>query len=119
MSYIHKKGWTSSVNKMITRQQISDTIAYGFIRTTHAKAKITQIYLEKLITLAKKGGLDAKRKAAAVLLTTKNRTKEDLLHDLFHSLAPKYAKRPGGYTRVLKLGARKGDQAEESILQLV
>lgn len=119
MSYVNKKGRTSSVKAMITRQQISDVLSYGYIRTTHTKAKTTQIYLEKLITLAKKGGLEARRKAAGILLTTKVRTKDQLLRELFDNLAVKYANRNGGYTRVLKLGIRSGDNAEESILQLV
>lgn len=119
MSYINKKGKTSSVRAMITRQQISDVLAYGQIITTHTQAKTTQIYLEKLITLAKKNSLFAKRKAASILLNTKKQTNKELLKVLFNEVAPKYLTRPGGYSRVLKLGKRSGDNVEESVLQLV
>lgn len=119
MSYINKKGKTSAVNKMLSRQQVSDVLSYHQITTTHARAKITQVYLEKLITLARKNSLEAKRKASGFLLTTKKFNKDELMHELFEVIAPKYVNRNGGYSRVLKLGKRNGDNAEEAILQLV
>lgn len=119
MSYVNKKGKTSAVRAMVTRQQISDVLAYGQIITTHTQAKTTQVHLEKLITLAKKNNLFAKRKAASILLTTRTKTSDELLKVLFDEVAPKYLTRPGGYSRVLKLGKRSGDNVEESVLQLV
>ncbi|MDQ0513608.1 large subunit ribosomal protein L17 [Mycoplasmoides fastidiosum] len=119
MSYINKKGKTSAVNKMISRQQVSDVLSYNQIITTHTRAKQTQIYLEKLITLARKNNLEARRKVAGFLLKTKKHEKDELLRVLFDEIAPRYATRNGGYSRVLKLGKRAGDSAEQSVLQLV
>lgn len=119
MSYINKKGRTSAVNKMITRQQVADVLSYRQIRATHAQAKITQVHLEKLITLARGNSLAAKKRAAAFLLGTKLFSKDELLRELFEVIAPKYQNRAGGYSRVLKLGKRGGDNAELAILQLV
>ncbi|WP_391592165.1 LSU ribosomal protein L17p [[Mycoplasma] cavipharyngis] len=119
MSYINKKGRTSAVNKMISRQQVSDVLSYRQIITTHTQAKITQVFLEKLITLARKDTLESRRKAASFLLKTKKFSKDELLHQLFSVISPEYADRNGGYSRVLKLDRRQGDNVEIAVLQLV
>lgn len=119
MSYINKPGKTRSWRKMVNRQQVSDVIAYNQIITTHTKAKESQRHVDHLITLAKKNTLASRRAAAAILLDTKNLSKDELLKKLFNELGPKYQKRHGGYTRVLKLGRRQGDNTEEAIIQLV
>jgi large subunit ribosomal protein L17 len=103
---------------MVIRQQVSDVISYGKITTTFTKAKETQKHVDKMITLAKKGTLDATRRISSVLLDTKLNDKQKLLKKLL-TLAEKYKARKGGYTRVLRLGTRSGDRTEEAILELV
>ncbi len=119
MSYINKPGKTRAWRKMVIRQQVSDVLAYGKIVTTVTKAKETQRHVEKLITIAKKDSIPARRKAASIVLNTKTLTADELVKKLFKDIAPKYAKRNGGYTRVLKLGTRAGDNTEEAIIELV
>lgn len=118
MSYINKKGKTSSWRQMVIRQQVSDVIAYGKITTTITKAKETQKHVDKVITLAKENTLASNRAIRAILLPTKDCSVDQLVKKLA-DYASKYSKRAGGYTRVLKLGARKGDNTEEAILSLV
>lgn len=119
MSYINKPGKTRAWRKMVIRQQVSDVLAYGKIVTTITKAKESQRHVDKIITLAKRNTLATRRKAASILLTTTKYTTDDLLKKLFTEIAQKYKTRNGGYTRVLKLGARPGDATEEAILELV
>ncbi|MDE5545106.1 MAG: 50S ribosomal protein L17 [Malacoplasma sp.] len=119
MSYINKKGKTTSWRKMVIRQQVSEVIANNQIKTTLTKAKETRKHVDKIITLAKKDTLASKRAAAAILLDTSISTKSQLLQKLFNDLQKKYKSRNGGYTRILKLGKRQGDNVEEAILQLV
>ncbi len=119
MSYINKPGKTRSWRKMVTRQQVSDVLSYESIVTTHTKAKETQRHVERLITVAKNDTLAARRKAESILMTTSKYSKSDLIKRLFSEIAPKYKDRPGGYTRVLKLGTRAGDNTEQAIIQLV
>jgi large subunit ribosomal protein L17 len=83
------------------------------IETTTAKAKELRPYAERLITLARRGDVHSRRLAA-----TKIQDRE-VLGKLFDDIAPRYMERPGGYTRVLKLGNRKGDAAEMSLIELV
>ncbi|MCF0217545.1 MAG: 50S ribosomal protein L17 [Malacoplasma sp.] len=119
MSYINKDGKTSAWRKMVIRQQVSEVIANNQIVTTLTKAKETKRHVDKIITLAKKNTLASRRDAAAILLDTSISTKDQLLKKLFNDLQKKYKTRNGGYTRILKLGKRKGDNVEEAILQLV
>lgn len=119
MSYINKKGKTTSWRLMVIRQQVSDVIANNEIKTTLTKAKETRKHVEKVITLAKKDTLASRRAIASILLDTKISTKEELMKKLFNNLKNKYQERNGGYTRILKLGPRRGDNVEEAILQLV
>jgi large subunit ribosomal protein L17 len=103
---------------MVIRQQVSDLIAYGKIKTTFVKAKETQKHIDKIITLAKKNTLDAKRRILSVIKDTKDANREALMKKLTE-LAKKYANRKGGYTRVLRLGKRPGDNTEVAIVELV
>lgn len=117
MSFINKPGKTRSWRKMVTRQQVSDVIAYNQISTTLTKAKETQRHVERLVTIAKKNNLAAIRKAESILLDTTNLSKSELIKKLFDKIAPLYKDVNGGYTRVLKTGPRTGDNTETAILQ--
>jgi len=86
---------------------------HGRIETTTAKAKELRPYAERLISLAKRGDLHARRMAARKIAD------RDALGTLFDDLGPRYADRPGGYTRVMKVGMRRGDAAEMSLIELV
>ena len=83
------------------------------IETTTAKAKELRPYAERLITLARRGDLHARR------LVARKIQDREVLGKLFDEISPRYAERPGGYTRILKLGNRKGDAAEISLIELV
>ena len=119
MSYINKKGKTTAWRQMVIRQQVSDVIAYGEIITTLTKAKETRKHVDRIITLSKKNTLASRRQAAAILLDTKNLSSDELLKKLFNDLGKKYKDRNGGYTRVLNLGKRQGDNTEKAIISLV
>ena len=92
---------------------VASLIAAEAIVTTEAKAKAVRPVAEKLITKARKGGLHRRRQVAAFL------GDEEMTHRLFTEVAPRYADRPGGYTRILKLGPRPGDGAPMARLELV
>ena len=102
-----KLGRTSDQRKAMLRQLTTDLLENGKLETTFCRAK------EKMITLGKKGDLAAYRQALAFI------TKEDVAHKVFKELAPKYADRNGGYTRVTRIGVRRGDAAEMAIIELV
>jgi large subunit ribosomal protein L17 len=85
----------------------------GRIITTEARAKEVRSLAEKMITLAKRGDLHARRQVLAFI------TEEEVVAKLFSEVAPKYAERNGGYTRIIKMGPRRGDAAEMVILELV
>ena len=108
-----KLGKTSTQRKALLRQQVTDLLENGKIETTFYRAKEVQPVVEKMITLGKKGGLTNYRKALSYI------TKEDVAHKLFNEIAPKFADRNGGYTRVTRAGARRGDAAEMAIIELV
>ena len=88
------------------------------IQTTEAKAKAVKPEVEKLITLAKRGDLHARRRAMAALGGQDDSTKA-VVFKLFEEIAPRYVDRPGGYTRILKLGPRMSDSTEMVLLELV
>jgi large subunit ribosomal protein L17 len=88
-------------------------LEHGRIRTTEAKAKAVKPFAEQMITLGKRGDLSARRKALAELRSP------DVVSHLFGEVAPRFADRPGGYTRIVKLGQRPGDAAEMVYLELV
>jgi len=92
---------------------VTDLLGYGKITTTEAKAKEVRGLAEKMITLAKAGDLHSRRQALAFILDKK------VTEKVFAELAPKYAERPGGYTRIIKLGPRLGDGASMVRLELV
>ena len=108
-----KLGKTSTQRQAMLRQLVTDLLENGKIETTFYRAKEVQPVVEKMITLGKKGGLANYRRALAFI------TKEDVANKLFKEIAPKYADRNGGYTRVTRTGARRGDAAEMAIIELV
>jgi len=108
-----KLGKTSTQRKALLRQLVTDLLEHGKIETTFYRAKEVQPVVEKMITLGKKGGLANYRRALAFI------TKEDVANKLFKEIAPKYAERNGGYTRVTRTGARRGDAAEMAVIELV
>jgi large subunit ribosomal protein L17 len=95
------------------RNLVTDLLRYGKIVTTEAKAKEARPLAEKVITLGKKGNLHARRQALAFIYDTK------VVDKIFTELGPRYANRPGGYTRIVKLGPRSGDGAPMAQLELV
>lgn len=97
----------------LLRNQVTDLLRYGKLNTTEPKAKEVRPLAEKMITLGKLGTLHARRQALAFV------TDENVVSKLFTDIAPKYANRPGGYTRLVKLGPRLGDGAEMARLELV
>ncbi|MGB1583794.1 MAG: 50S ribosomal protein L17 [Solirubrobacterales bacterium] len=104
----------SAHRKAMFANLIKETIDHERIKTTEAKAKAVKPELEKLITLAKQGDLHARRQALASLNNDKF-----IVHKLFEEVAPRYADRPGGYSRILKLGPRRSDSTEMVYLELV
>ena len=108
-----KLGRNSSARKALFRSILTSFFKQERIETTEAKAKEISGLAEKLITLAKRGDLNARRKAIASLAD------EDIVRKLFDEIAAKYADRQGGYTRILKLGVRRGDAAPMVIIELV
>ena len=108
-----KLGKTTAQRKAMLRQLVTDLLENGKIETTFYRAKEVQPVVEKMITLGKKGNLAAYRQALSFI------TKEDVAQKLFKEIAPKYADRNGGYTRVTRTGARRGDAAEMAIIELV
>ena len=108
-----KLGVKSAHRKSMLRNLVTDLFRYGRIQTTDCRAKEARREAEKMITLAKKNTLAAKRQALAYIKD------EDVVAKLFNEIAPKYEERHGGYTRILKLGPRKGDVAEAVFLELV
>lgn len=109
----------SSSRKALFRDLVTDLFLYERIQTTEAKAKEVRSIAEKLITLAKRGDLHARRQAAAFVRRETLNGDQDAIQKLFSDLAPRYAERPGGYTRILKLGPRRGDSAPMVFLELV
>ena len=108
-----KLGKTSAQRRALLRQQVTDLLENGKMETTFYRAKEVQPVVEKMITLAKKGGLANYRRALAFI------TKEDVAKKLFDEIGAKYADRNGGYTRVTRTGARRGDAAEMAVIELV
>ena len=126
MSY-RKLGRTSSQRKALLRDLTTDLIVNGRITTTEARAKEVRKTADQMITLAKRGDLASRRKAVVIVRNVVADVKEDgdniriqsALQNLFEELAPKYAERNGGYTRILKTMPRRGDGAKMVILEFV
>jgi len=108
-----KLGMYSGYRRSVLRNLSTSLLLSGRIKTTEAKAKEVSKVVEKLITMAKKDNLSARRKAYGFLF------KKEAVQKLFEMASNDYAERKGGYTRVLKLGQRKGDGAKIAILELV
>ena len=108
-----KLGKKSDQRKAMLRQLTTDLIDHGKLETTFYRAKEVQPVVEKMITLGKKNNLANYRRALSYI------TKEDVAHKLFNEVAPKYAERNGGYTRVTRTGPRRGDAAEMAVIELV
>ena len=108
-----KLGRTSAHRKALFRNMVTSLLEHEQIRTTDAKAKELRGVAERMITLGKKGTLHARRNALKTI-----RSKE-VTSKVFDELAERYKDRPGGYTRVIKLGQRPGDAAPMSIIELV
>ena len=108
-----KLGKTSTQRKAMLRQLVTDLLENGKIETTFYRAKEVQPVVEKMITLGKKGGRSNYGRALSYI------TKEDVANNLFKEIAPKYAERNGGYTRVTRTGPRRGDAAEMAVIELV
>ena len=106
-------GGSASHQKAMMANLAASLFAAEAVVTTEAKAKALRPYAEKLITKAKKGGLHRYRDTLATMRD------EDMCNKLFHDIAPRYAERNGGYTRILKLGPRQGDNAPMARIELV
>jgi large subunit ribosomal protein L17 len=104
----------SAHRKALLMNLSKEIIEHERIETTQAKAKAVKPEIEKLITLAKRGDLHARRQVLATLSQDKF-----AVHKLFDEVAPRYAERPGGYTRILKLGPRRSDATEMVYIELV
>ena len=97
----------------LLRTAVTDLLRHETVQTTEAKAREIRRLAEKVITRGKKGGLHERRQAAAFL------TDESVVRKLFDEIGPRYESRPGGYTRMVKLGSRRGDAAPIAILELL
>ena len=110
----HKLSRSASHRRALLRNLAKEVIDHERIRTTEAKAKAVKPEVEKLITLAKRGDLHARREALSALAQDKF-----VVYKLFEEVAPRYADRSGGYTRILKIGPRRSDATEMVFLELV
>ena len=108
-----KLGRASDHRKSMLRGMVTYLLENGRIETTVTRAKEVAPLCEKMITLGKKNTLATRRQAMAFV------TKEDVVAKLFSEIAPKYAERNGGYTRIIKTGPRRGDCAEMAVIELV
>ena len=113
MSTKRKLGKPTDQRMAMLRAMTTALLEEGQITTTYTRAKEVAPLAEKMITLAKKNDLAAYRQALSFI------TKEDVAKNLFDKLGPKYADRNGGYTRVVKIGPRRGDAAEMAVVQLI
>jgi large subunit ribosomal protein L17 len=110
----NKLSRSASHRKALFMNLAREVVEHERIETTEAKAKAVKPEIERLITLAKRGDLHARRQALSALGQDKF-----VVYKLFEEIAPRYAERPGGYTRILKLGPRKSDATEMVYLELV
>jgi large subunit ribosomal protein L17 len=113
MSLPRKLGRPADQRRAMLRSLVTSLFEHERITTTVTRAKEARVHADHLITLAKRGDLHARRQAAAFLLD------ETVLKKLFDTIGPRYADRPGGYTRIVRLGPRQGDAAPMAILELV
>ena len=113
MEIYRKLGRETAHRNLMLRNLVTSLLREGRIETTVTRAKETRRMAEKMITLAKRGDLHARRQALAYILD------ETVVTDLFENIAPKYAERNCGYTRIIKMGPRRGDCAEMAFIELV
>ena len=113
MTTLRKLGRPTDHRNAMLRNQVTSLFLHGKIETTVTRAKETRRMAEKMITLAKKGDLHSRRQILSYVYD------KDAVKKLYEEIAPKYKERNGGYTRVLKVGPRRGDGAELAILELV
>ena len=113
MAGSRKLGRTSDHRKAMLRAMVTFLLENGKIETTVTRAKEVRAMAEKMITIGKAGDLHSKRQVLSYV------TKEDVAKKLFDEIAPKYADRNGGYTKIVKIGPRRGDAAEMAVLELV
>ncbi|NWK84119.1 50S ribosomal protein L17 [Staphylococcus sp. GSSP0090] len=118
-----KLGRTSDQRRAMLRDLATSLIVSERVETTEARAKELRSVVEKLITLGKKGDLASRRQAAKTLrnveILNEDETVQTALQKLFGEVAERYTERQGGYTRILKVGPRRGDGAESVIIELV
>lgn len=113
MPSIRKLGKTTDQRIAMLRQQVTDFLDKGNMETTVTRAKEIAPLAEKMITLGKKNTLASRRQSMSFL------TREDVMTKVFKELAPRYSERNGGYTRITRIGVRRGDAAEMAIIELV
>mgnify|MGYP005983539303 CR=1 FL=1 len=119
MSYIQKRGKNTAWRVALMRNLTTELIISERLEITETRAKELRRHFDHMVTLAKRGDLHARRQAAAWLRNTDANEKETALQKLFTEVAKKYKKRDGGYTRILKLDNRRGDNAPMVIIELV
>ncbi|WP_333861081.1 50S ribosomal protein L17 [Clostridium sp.] len=113
MAQNRKLGLPSDHRRAMLRNLVTSFLKHGKVQTTVTRAKEARSLAEKMITLAKRGDLHSRRQVLSFV------TEEEVVKNLFTNIAPKYAERNGGYTRMYKIGPRRGDGAELAILELV
>ena len=113
MAKYRKLGMVSSHRNLVLRNMTTDLLKHGKITTTETRAKEVKRLADKMITLGKRGDLHARRQALAYMMD------ETVVKNLFDEIAPKYAERNGGYSRIIKTMPRRGDAAPMAIIELV
>ena len=114
-----KTGFTSSKNKSLLRNLVTDLIVHGKVETTLSTAKQLSALADRLVTYGKRGDLNSRRLAAAIVRNVVANENGNTLKKLFDEIAPSYQNRNGGYTSVLKTGIRKGDNAVTALVTWV
>ena len=116
-----KAPYTTSKNKSMLRNVVTELIVHGRVEVTLSTARELVELADEMVTLAKRGDLHARRQAASVVrdVYANNEKTQTALQKLFDEVAPKYTERKGGYTRILKTGNRRGDNAPMAIVELV
>lgn len=108
-----KVGTSASHRKAILNSLVTQAFQHERIETTEAKAKEVRPLIDKVVTLAKRGDVHARRQVVAIV------GNKQVAHKIFSEVAPRFEEREGGYTRILKLGLRRGDKAPMAIIELV
>jgi len=114
-----KAAYTASKNKSMLRNVVTDLVIYGEVKVTSGVTKELKSLADHMVTLAKKGDLASRRQAARVIrpIVADEATGATALDKLFTEIGPRFASRKGGYTRIYKLGARRGDNAEVTLVR--